>query len=276
MAVLTGFDTRCHKHPDTPATMLCGACQQPTCLSCAASVIPGREVCVDCQTRGYSSGVPWEQRKQLGLTFWQALVQTTRMALTRPTEFYAAQSSDWVPAFTYGLTIYTLALLVTTLTVILGIGALALIGVFVGGKLGAAEMGLAAGAGVAYAVCITVMTLFQAPIQAALGIGFAGALSHVSLMVGAKSQASWGASFRAVSYANAVYALYAIPICGWLALWPWMIYLEAKGLSAAHRVSMGAAVAAALAWRVLMIGLVLLLYAALFAAAFAAEGFKGF
>jgi len=80
-------------------------------------------------------------------------------------------------------------------------------------------MGVAIGG---YSLFLGLMMLVQAPAYGFMGILVGGGLTHVTLVLMKKANATFEQTLRAVSYANAPYFFYFIPCLGPFVAWFWI------------------------------------------------------
>jgi len=98
---------RCAVHVETAATNVCSRCGNFMCEACAGTgnlgaLQSGAVLCPTCVDKA-PSGIPWEQRKELGV--FAALVRTWREVVLEPSTFFARRPTEkalW-PVFLYGM-----------------------------------------------------------------------------------------------------------------------------------------------------------------------------
>lgn len=254
---------RCAVHPDVDAAYLCSRCGSFACEACAFSRVPERAICTTCAEGGLAEPIPWERRKEIGT--WRALMQTTKLASTSPTEFFRtpATQEGLVWPVVYGIAVYTIGQVVGNVLTMIGLmlmgGGLALIAPEpeVGGIL--------AGYFACWAIGIVPLTLLQAPAMALMGIVGGASLTHLTLVAVKARRAPFEDTVRAVSYSNAPYFLYFVPCFGPFIAWFWMVGVEMIAVRETHRIGTDRAALAVLGYRILLIVLLVGGYAALIA-----------
>jgi hypothetical protein len=198
-------------------------------------------------------------------------MDTTRTLLRAPAAFYRTPATEEGPlgSVMYGIAVYTLAQLISN-TILFG--GFALAGVIAGFALeDAAVGGIAAGYSLCWLFLAIPLTLAQAPIYGLLGILAGGGLTHLTLRMVKSANRPFEETLRAVGYANAPYAFYALPCLGPLIGWAWVLYLEVLGVREAHGITTDRAAFAVLGWRFVLFLTVVLLYAAFGALVFFLE-----
>jgi hypothetical protein len=249
----------CGVHPEVVARFVCVRCGTFGCASCAFSTVPSREVCAACAAKGMGEPIPWERRRELGN--WRAYWRTTRAVLQTPTAFFRTPTTQpsVVAAVVHGVLSSTIGAvltnLVTGLLLGLGGGAVALLGSgndanVIGAVLGGYGCLLAG---------MSPLALVAAPMNALIAILIAAAGSHGLLVLFKKARGSFEDSLRALSYADAPYAWSWVPLLGAFTYF-WTIGMDVVALRETHRCGTDWAVAAALVYRVLLLGIVLGFY----------------
>jgi hypothetical protein len=254
---------RCAVHTGDGATFTCTRCGTFGCDACAFSRLEGREICRACAKEGLNEPIPWERRADVGRirAFWE----TSKILLRSPRAFYKtpAVEDGLLGAATYGIAVYTVGQLVWTVTLF---GFFAIASAVIGVVAESAEVGgLMAGYSICWMLLAVPITLGQAPLYGIFGILGGGGLTHLSLRLFKSARVDFQGTLRAVSYANAPYILYVIPLLGIIVSWFWVLYLEIVGVREAHGIGTDRAAAAVLGWRILLIALVIGGYAALVA-----------
>ncbi len=262
----------CAWHPQARATFVCGRCGNYGCPHCVyGEQEEGRTVCTTCGPR---EAIPWERRRELG--WWKAFWQTTKQASRTPTAFFRAQQLEAgsVAPIGYGALAYTVGQLFwgIQITVLLSVGMAIALAVAPsgnsGGPSGAALGLIGLAVGLLYGVFIMAMTLFQAPVAALFGIMLSGGLTHLSLYLMKRTTAGFESTLRAMSYANAAHVYLGIPIVGPFVAMVWVPVVEIIGVRETHKCGTGAATFAVLAYRFVIIGGILSMYALLVGAMF--------
>ncbi len=171
--------------------------------------------------------LPWEQP---GYPFLEALFETAKLILTRPSEAFGRMSLTvdlsrpifWAIVFGW-----------------LGVIAsqaynLALRGVFANLlPLGGGWRGFAMPA--AWSLGVMVM----APVLVLLGVFLWSAVVHLFLALAGGANSGFGATVRVICYASTVQILNVVPFCGGLLATVWAVVLQIIGLAIAHRTSQG-------------------------------------
>ncbi len=248
-------------HVERAAVFTCSRCGSYACEACAFSSLAGREICRACAAGGLAEPIPWERRAELGRirAFWE----TTKILMRSPMALFRTPTTEngMMGAAIYGIAVYTLGQLISIVTIF---GLLAIGSLIFGLATESAEL---AGVGAGYSVCWMFLaipiTLGQSPIYGILGIVGGGGLTHLSLRLFKQAKAPFETTMRVVSYANAPYILYAIPVLGMMIAWFWVLYLEVVGVREAHGISTDKAAAAVLLWRFLLIVLFVGAYVAM-------------
>jgi hypothetical protein len=255
----------CAQHPEIGASFTCTRCGSFGCPGCVFSALADQEICQACAAQGLGEPIPWERRRELGT--WKAFWRTTRLASRRPREFFRtpATTRGAILPVLYGVAVYAfgqyLYMAILVLAMIAG-------GIVMAAGTGEPVLGFAIGG---YSLFLGLMMLVQAPVYGFMGILVGGGLTHVTLVLMKKANASFEQTLRAVSYANAPYFFYFIPCLGPLLAWFWMLRTETVAIRETHRVGTDRALVAVLGYRLLLILLVGGLYALLVAATFAFE-----
>ena len=223
-----------------------------------------KALCTRCNPHGLAEPIPWEQ--PAGRGWWRALRMTTRAALATPAAFYSTPSVCGVGRpIMYGGLVYMIGIALLGATFALTFG-----GIMVGAAV-VDEQPVMAAVGVGYALCMTVSYALQGAVYGFLGIVLGGSLSHLSLWLLGCRDLRYEDSLRVVSYANAPLFWLWVPVVGWLAAYPWMLWLEITGMRRVHDVSLDKALVAVLGYRVLLFFVVGGLYALFLGALFYLE-----
>jgi hypothetical protein len=174
------------------------------------------------------AGIPWERREEIGT--WNALVQTVRLSLLEPTQFFRDLPPEGpTPPPTFGAIgaalFYAILIAIPSaivslfwqmgaswFSIMMGEGDEALLGI---------------GQGLAAAVAT--------PILVPIVIIISAAIIHLILMVLGGANRNLVATFRVVCYASAPDLLAVVPLCGALIGAIWGIVLLILGLTIVHR-----------------------------------------
>jgi hypothetical protein len=200
--------------------------------SAGATVAPGEVIAV---TPGDRSGLPWENRQQLGLV--KAFTDTLVMVLTKPTEAFQRMKTEggFAEPLIYAVIGGSLGFIVYCL-ITFAFGSF--------GMMGDRSNPLAAmfGAGVGL-----IFMIILAPVFVAVCMFIGSGIIHVCLMLVGGAKRSFETTFRVICFASgSAQPLLIIPFCGGLISGIWGIVAECIGLSRAHETDMGRAVLAVL------------------------------
>ena len=247
-------------HADEAAVFLCTRCGSYGCGQCQFSAVAGREVCRACAQHGLGHPIPWEQRKELGniSAFWR----TSMLVIRRPTKFFRTPTlhKGTLGAVMHGVLTYSLGqaagMLFTGVLMLLGAAASATL---LPGREGETLASLLGVYGCVFAGFSPIVALLFGPANAILGLVLSGAISHVILSAAGKAKGSFEDTLRAISYTNAPRLFLWIPLGG-VAAWFWMLWLEVVAVRETHKCGTDWAVAAALGYRLLFFGAILLFY----------------
>ena len=240
-------------HPELDATFVCTRCGTFGCGECMFSPVPKREVCDACAAQGLGEPIPWERRKELGT--WKAFWKTVRLASRSPTAFFRTPTTheNVFAAMVHGTVTFTIGLMLSNLVagvlVMLGGGATAM---FVQSQAGETFGGLLAMYGCFLAGMSPAALLFG-PANALMGIVTAAAAAHGVLALFKKTRGGFEDTLRAVCYANSPYVWQWVPVLG-MFTWFWTIGLEVVALRETHRCGTDWAAIAAIGYRVVLVG----------------------
>jgi hypothetical protein len=188
-----------------------------------------------------AGGIPWDDRARLGLV--NALVETTKQVLTRPTAFYRAmpRSGGIGSPLLYAVIIGWIGIVAS------GFYS-ALFNSIVGTGVGALGEGRELPQAFAFAQSWGgfVVQLVFGGVMVAIGLFIFSGIYHVMLMILGGARHDFEATFRVVCFAEAPYVLALIPFCGSIVAGVWGIVLAVIGLSQAHQIGGGKAAAAVL------------------------------
>jgi hypothetical protein len=258
--------TRCAAHRED-AVFVCARCGSFGCAACRFSAVAGREICAACAGGGLEEPIPWERRAELGK--WTAFWRTTKLAVLSPVRFFKTPttSPSGMAAVAHGVGTYTVGMMLSYalsgLTLLLGGGVLAL----VGEDTGLQELGGVLGVYGCAIVGMSPLALLFGPANALMGLVFGTACAHGTLALFGKARGSFEDSLRAMSYSNAPRVLFFVPVLGILA-WGWMLRLEVVGLRETHGCGTDWAAAATFGYRVALVLVTVLAYAAIFGFAY--------
>lgn len=256
----------CALHPERAASFVCARCGTFGCTDCQFSWVKKRGTCAACAAQGLGEPIPWERRKELGT--WTAFWRTARLASRSPTAFFRTPTTteSAVPALSHAVISFTvgmlLSYLVAGLLVMVGGGAAA---VFVPESQGGQTIGAVLGAYGCFIAGMSPLALLFGPANALMGVVIAAAAAHGVLALFKRSTAGFEDTLRAVCYANSPYVWSWIPVLGGLT-WFWMIGLEVIALRETHRCGSDWAALAAIGYRLVLLLVIVLSYAALIGA----------
>jgi len=231
----------CINHPEVPEATQCHRCRRPVCGDCFV-VLEGQPLCGECKgqvvrqvERGYSLDLrdrqpsPWEREPSLS-----TLVETLRLVLLRPREFYSGLALEARGYWSYVLVIgWPSAIL--------------------GGALSVAFPMLASltpfGPPAADPIAMWMIFAFVAvlaPVQIAIAVALQGAVGHLFLRIAGGANARVEASVRAAAYAQSVLCINWIPLLGPIVGGTWGLVLFVIGLKEMHRTTYARVLAAVL------------------------------
>ncbi len=243
----------------------CARCGSFGCEGCLFSPIPGREVCARCAEPGLGEPIPWERRSELGLV--RAFVDTLRLSTFSPTRFFRTPTTEpslLVP-IAHGVIAPSLGMVLTY--VLMGV-ALMIGGAAVGTFAETSQDSGAIAAMLGIYGCVFVgmspFALLFGPMQALVGLVFATVCSHGTLALMGRTQAKFEDTLRVLSYTNGAHIAAGIPVLGLLA-WFWVLGVEVIALRELHRCTTDRAAIAALAYRAVMLVVIVGGYAAFLA-----------
>lgn len=198
-----------------------------------ATVAPGGEVLA--RTVITRTGLPWENRHQLGLV--KAFVDTMVMVLTKPVEAFQRMRTEGgmmdplLFAIIGGSFGFVISLLIGLLFGSFGIMA--------GERNPLAAM---VGTGVG-----TILLIILCPILIALSVFIGSAIIHVCLMLVGGAKKSYETTLRVICFAmGSTQPIVVVPFCGSFIAGIWGLVAEVIGLTHAHETDMGRAVLAIL------------------------------
>jgi hypothetical protein len=188
-----------------------------------------------------AAGTPWDQRDRIGLL--TALVDTTRLVLTRPGEFFRSMpvSGGIGGPLLYAVIIGWLGLVAASLYQ-------AIFRSIVGSSLAALgdRPELAAMIGWAESWAGFVAQVVFGGVFVAIGVFVVAAIVHLMLLLLGGARNGFEATFRVVSFSQATSLVLIVPFCGQLIAPVWTLVVDVIGLAAAQRIGHGKAAAAVL------------------------------
>jgi len=192
---------------------------------------------------------PWERRQEIGLL--NALVETTKLVLSRPTEFFRAMP------ITGGV---GEPLLYAVIVGYVGLFASTVYNIVFRSVLGASlsQIGMAPDMERALAPLLrggmvgVIVNLVFGPVFIAIGLFIGAGILHLILLVLASGGRGFEATFRVAAYTEAAALFNVVPLCGGLIGAVFAIVLLVIGLSEAHGITRGKAAAVVVAPLVLV------------------------
>jgi hypothetical protein len=231
----------CHASlPETPEDR-CPACGAERSAraepSAGAAPLPGPPPASEAAV----GGTPWDERERLGIA--TALVDTTRMVLTRPAEFFRVlpRSGGIGEPLLYAVIVGWLGVVAASLY-----GAI--FRSIVGSSLAAFGDRPELAAMISWAeswVGFVVQVVFGG-VFVAVGVFITAAIVHLSLLLLGGARSGFEATFRVVCFSQATSLVLIVPFCGQLIAPIWTLVIDVIGLAQAHRIGHGRAAAAVL------------------------------
>jgi hypothetical protein len=190
---------------------------------------------------GRGAGTPWERRSEIGLI--PALVETTKAVLFSPTAFFRAMpvSGGIGAPLGYGVILAYLGILLQAVyqavfRVVMGTSFYRLRG---RSDLGHVMPWLEGGVGFAFQVIF-------GPVIAVVCLFIGAGIYHLMLMLLGAARRDYETTFRVAAYSQAASIFAVVPGCGSLIVFVWWIVVATIGLSEAHGIGRGQALAAVL------------------------------
>jgi hypothetical protein len=179
-------------------------------------------------------GIPWEQRDRLGLA--EALVQTIRLSLLRPAEFFARlppRGATPPPPLGPVGSALVYAILVGVPSIVVGIFW----------QLLASSFGILAGDAhdALLSLRMSILIACLSPVLIPVGLLLGSLVCHLFLLILGGANMGLVATFRVLCYASAPDLFMVIPLCGSLVGGVWGFVLCILGLQAVHRTTLGRA-----------------------------------
>lgn len=187
---------------------------------------------------------PWERRRELGLV--NALIETTKQVLSRPTEFFRAMP------ITGGV---GEPLLYAVIVGYIGLFASTIYNIVFRSVLGASlsQIGMAPEMERTLAPLLrggmvgVIINLLFGPVFIAVGLLIGAGILHLIVLLLASGGRGFEATFRVTAYTEAAALFNIVPLCGGLVSAVFAIVLLVIGLSEAHAITRGKAAAVVLA-----------------------------
>jgi hypothetical protein len=178
--------------------------------------------------------LPWEQP---GYPFLEALYETAKLILTRPSEAFARMSvaGDLGRPLGYAVIFGWVGIIASQLY------SLAFRGV-----MWSFLPGMPRGREMLIGPALNVVVMVVAPVIVLLGVFVWSAIVHLVLLVAGEGKAGFGGTVRVICYAGTTQIFQVLPICGGLVCFVWGMVLEIIGLAHAHRTTQGKAALAVL------------------------------
>lgn len=231
----------CKIHPDKEIIDVCVHCGRSVCVACAAT-LAGKTYCLECikvidaSAAGQTKDVLWENRVEAG--FFKALFTTWANLLLHPKKFFQN-----MPTKTGMKNPLLFALIWGSLAVI--VSALINMAVVLSG---AALPSLPQGAPIPPRPALVgsyVVLMILSPLLVLAGIFIISAIYHLVVLIFGGRQ-GFLATFRVLSYANALAVFNIIPILGPVFVTIYSIVLFIIGFKRVHKMGTARAVMAAL------------------------------
>ena len=196
------------------------------------------------------SGLPWENREQLGL--FKAFIDTVSLLITKPGEAFIMMKREGGLAdpLLFGLIGGTAGTIASTLFQI-GLQYL------MGGRNSLVEL---------FGVGVVVAFIVLSPVLVVCGLFIASGLLHLCLMMLGGANRSFETTFRVVGFSSGATQLFSIiPFCGGYVAAIYNIVLECIGLREAHQTTTGKALLAIFLPMIVCCGILALVFGALVA-----------
>src|SRR5262245_41972833 len=250
----------CVNHPDVAHVTRCHNSRRAVCPDCFG-MLEGRKICGRCKSEavrrverggrletGQRSPSPWEQDKSLA-----SLVETTRLALLSPRNFYCGLALEgsgfWSYAFAIGWPMTILSNLIAFLVAALSFGQ---------------SPFTAFGGAAAWTFLAIVMV--GAPLWLAISVAVYSGVWHLFLRMLGGATGRLETTARVVGFAQSVLVFNWIPIVGPFVALIWQAVLVVVGLRDMHGTTTGKALAAVLLPLILCGGFMALMFAVAFMA----------
>jgi len=231
----------CNIHPDKEVVDVCTHCGRKVCVSCAAT-LAGKTYCFECiklvepSLANQEKQILWENRGQEGL--FGALVKTWTDIVFHPKKFFAEMPTK------AGIKNPLLFTLICGSIAITFAALINIVSVLSGGTMPNVPAGTPAPP-VGVAVGSYVALIVFSPLLVALGVFIGTGIYHlVVLMFGGKE--GFFATFRVLSYTNALAVFNILPIVGPIFVTGYSIVMFVIGFKNVHKMSTGRAVIVAI------------------------------
>ena len=222
----------CKIHQDKPVTDSCVHCGRGVCVSCAAT-LSGKTYCLECiklidaSSAGKMKELDWEKRNQIG--FLQALFKTWINVFFHPKRFFSNMPTK---AGIGG------PLLFAVIWGALSIICVAFINMMVtlsGGAMSNLQSGVETPS-ISAMVGTYVTLMILSPVLVIAGIFIGSFIYHLVVLIFGGRE-GFRATFRVISYTNAIAPFNLIPIAGPVFVTVYSVILFAIGFKRAHKMS---------------------------------------
>lgn len=253
--------TKCEEHAAEAASFRCTLCASYRCADCLWGELGAREICRSCAREGLPQPVAWERRREIGVV--RGFFATTLEVCLSPARFFRtpALEDDAVGGFEHGLVAFALGQIALVLQ---AIATLVIFGsaFAIGTQAPAPVLAVFGGYGcILFALVPTMMV--HVPVTTLVAVGVAAACIHGTLRLLGEARAPFYAgTVRATSYSFATHVLFIVPFLGPIVALIWTLVIETIGVREVHRTSTPVAAIAVLGFRLVFVGLVVLLYVA--------------
>jgi len=224
-----------------------GIVENEVCTHCGAHVSADRQVDADragplptaVADSSFGQRVPWERREELG--WWQALIETLKMLITQPSEFFSTMSrhEGYGGPLLYGVILGSFGGIIGQ---IFNLG-IRMFGLMPMGLMGGQDFGEAAGVA-AFSVGTSIIFIVMTPIFVAAGLFINAGILHLMLMIVGGANEDFETTFRVASFSQTAQIAQVVPLLGGIAAAIWGIYLQVVGLVRAQEISAGKALLA--------------------------------
>lgn len=231
------------------------------CKHCGKELAEGQIFCQHCGSRleaGISQTAsdsnrdktPWEDRETNG--FFGGLTKTVKNALFNPSDFFKKMpvTGGLTDPLLFALIIGTVGMIFMSVWELLLRDSMH--------YFMTPEMRKIAGSSMSAGIASPLGTIIK-PFLLILWLFIASGTLHLFLMMVQGAKAGFEATFRVVSYSVSPYVFLAVPFCGPLVTWVWILILTVIGLRDAHEISGGKATAAVLLPILFCCGMIVLL-----------------
>ena len=184
---------------------------------------------------------PWERRSEIG--FLNALIETTKQALSQPTAFFRSMpvTGGLGAPLLYAVIVGYIGLFVSTIYNLVFRSVLMSSLSRMGGNSDVERL-----AGYMQGGVGLVMNLILGPVFIVIGLFLSAGIFHLVLLAIGGAARGFEATFRVAAYSQAASIFNIVPGCGGLVGLVYVLVLLVIGLSEAHGISRGKAAAAVL------------------------------